>query len=328
MSIMLLPAYLREGLPYTSHARRKAVASVTARRWTQLRLTSSSSILSQPLLLSKQTPYKPSASQRHPLGRISIQALPQRSQVQTLYKIAVLRRPHEQKVGESHTVTRRTFTTTSKLNEAARNNSDTDAQDARKEAKGQADGDRAEQDEQKKEKKSESPPPPPPHGDKTPWQVFTETLSTEFKASKEWNESTKALASSAHDFTQNETVKRARSAYSQVSDTATSKTSAALKTTGKAIGHGAAWAWSTPVAQGVRKSASAMGSGIEKATRPVRETEAYKNVKDVIDDGSSSRYGGWTEKEERRKRREKRIMNESTKHGGTATSENTEEDPK
>ena len=178
------------------------------------------------------------------------------------------------------------------------------------------------------DKKTDDEAPPPPHGDKTPWQVFTETLRSEFKASKEWNESTKALASSAQDFTQNETVKRARSAYSQVSDTATTRTSAALKTTGKTIGQGAAWAWDTSVVQGVRKGANAVGSGIEKVTRPVRETEAFKNVRDVIDDGSSSRYGGWTEKEERRKRREQRELNEIAKHGGKRPNAKLEEDPK
>lgn len=178
------------------------------------------------------------------------------------------------------------------------------------------------------DKKADNQAPPPPHGDKTPWQVFTETLRSEFKASKEWNESTKALASSAQDFTQNETVKRAKSAYSQVSDTATTTTSAALKSTGKTIGQGAAWAWDTSVVQGVRKGANAVGSGIEKVTRPVRETEAFKNVKDVIDDGSSSRYGGWTEKEERRRRREQRELNEIAKHGGKRPTVKAEEDPK
>ncbi|MDA4133871.1 MAG: hypothetical protein OK454_12225, partial [Thaumarchaeota archaeon] len=42
------------------------------------------------------------------------------------------------------------------------------------------------------------------------------------------------------------------------------------------------------------------------ATKPIRDTEAYKNVKNVIDDGSSSRYGGWVEKEERKRQRELR----------------------
>ncbi|KAF2094689.1 Tim44-like domain-containing protein [Rhizodiscina lignyota] len=176
--------------------------------------------------------------------------------------------------------------------------------------------------EQKEEGKKAEPPPPPPHGDKTPWQVFTETLQSEFKASKEWNESTKALSSGYNDFTQNETIKKVRSGYSSASDAAASTTSAALKTTGKTLGQAAAWTWDTPVVKGVRKGVSAAGSGIEKITRPVRETEAYKNVKDVIDDGSSSRYGGWAEKEERRARREA-----LERKSGRRSGEKMEEDP-
>ncbi|GLB10454.1 protein translocase subunit [Aspergillus tubingensis] len=163
--------------------------------------------------------------------------------------------------------------------------------------------------ESKKEGKKDAPPPPP-HGDKTPWQVFRETLQTEFKASKEWNESTKALASSAHQFSENENIKKARAAYEAASGAATSKTATAIKTTGKAIGTSAAWTWNTPVVKGIRKGVNVTGSGIEKVTRPVRETEAYKSavggVKNAIDDGSSSRYGGYIEKEERRKQRKLR----------------------
>ncbi|KAJ6157150.1 hypothetical protein N7497_006035 [Penicillium chrysogenum] len=154
--------------------------------------------------------------------------------------------------------------------------------------------------------KQEEKAPPPPHGDKSPWQVFRETLQSEFKASKEWEESTKALASSAHQFTENENVRRARAAYEAASTATTSKTSTAFKTTGQVIGKGAAWTWNTPVVKGVRKGVNATGEGLEKATRPVRETEAYKSVKEAIDDGSSSRYGGWVEKEERRKQRQRR----------------------
>jgi len=186
---------------------------------------------------------------------------------------------------------------------------------------------------EKEQRKKEPPPPPPPHGDKTPWQVFTETLQTEFKASKEWNESTKALASSAHQFTESESVKRARAAYTAASGAATSKTSEAIRSTGKALGQGAAWTWDTPVVKGVRAGVTATGRGIEKATRPVRETEVYKTavggVKDVIDDGSSSRYGGWVEKEERRKQRELRELNEARASGRVGKrAEKIEEDPK
>lgn len=161
-----------------------------------------------------------------------------------------------------------------------------------------------------KEGEGKKDAPPPPHGDKSPWQVFTETLQSEFKASKEWNESRKALASSAHQFTENENIKRARAAYEAASGAATTRTSSAFKHTGQAIGKGAAWTWNTPVVKGVRMGVNATGTGFEKATRPVRETEAYKSavggVRDAIDDGSSSRYGGWIEKEERRKQRKQR----------------------
>lgn len=181
--------------------------------------------------------------------------------------------------------------------------------------------------ESSQEQKKKDVPPPPPHGDKTPWQVFTETLRSEFKKSKEWEEGTKALASSAHTFTESESVKRARAAYEAASTTATSTTSTALKSTGRAIGQGAAWTWETPVVKGLRKGVSATGKGIEKVTRPVRETEAYKSVKEAIDDGSSSRYGGWIEKEERRRQRQLREENE-LKSGKSSRFEPMEEDPK
>lgn len=178
-------------------------------------------------------------------------------------------------------------------------------QEEKKEEEPKSESQGEESKEEGKEKKEEKAPPPP-HGDKSPWQVFRETLQTEFKASKEWEESTKALASSANQFTENENVKRARAAYDAASSATTSRTSTAFKTTGQALGKGAAWTWNTGVVKGVRKGVNATGEGLEKATRPVRQTEAYKSVKDAIDDGSSSRYGGWVEKEERRLQRQRR----------------------
>ena len=188
-------------------------------------------------------------------------------------------------------------------------------------------GDRSKK--EKEEEKKAPPPPPPPHGDKTPWQVFTETLQSEFKASKEWNESTKALASSAHQFSENESIRRAKAAYEAASGAATEKTASALKNTGKVIGKGAAWTWETPVVKGVRAGVNATGKGLDKVTKPVRETAAFKTVKEVIDDGSSSRYGGWIEKEERRKKRELRELREAHATGRPRIrNEKVEEDPK
>lgn len=165
-------------------------------------------------------------------------------------------------------------------------------------------------------------PPPPRHGDKTPWQVFMETMQSEFKQSKEWDESTKAIASSAHQFTESESVRRARQAYEATSGAVSSTAGTVLKGTASAIGKGASWTWETPVMKGVRKAANVTGDALDEATKPIRETEAYKNVKNVIDDGSSSRYGGWVDKEERRRRRE--LQQADPSHAGPVAQENPE----
>lgn len=195
------------------------------------------------------------------------------------------------------------------------------------EKKAGEEGEQKEGNEEGEEGKKKDTPPPPPHGDKTPWQVFTETLKSEFQASKEWNESTKQLSAGVNDFTQNPHVQKARSTYNQVTDAASTKTAEALKTTGKAIGSGAAWTWDTAPVKGVRKVANVTGSGIEYVTRPVRKSKAFQAVKETVDDGSSSRYGGWVEKEERKRRRELRELNELQKTGGKKPIEPMEEDP-
>ncbi len=215
---------------------------------------------------------------------------------------------------------------TEKIVEEPSQKAEADQEAASKKEKGK---DEKDEGKEKKEEKKEGAPPPPPHGNKSPWQVFTETLQSEFKASKEWNESTKALASSAHQFTESESVKRARQAYEASSSAVSSTTVNVLKSTAGAVGKGAAWTWETPVVKGVRSTVNATATVIEKGTRPIRETEAYKNVKNVIDDGSSSRYGGWVEKEERRKAREKRELEEATATGrGGTRLEVPKEDPK
>lgn len=160
------------------------------------------------------------------------------------------------------------------------------------------------EDGEKTQGKKEDLPPPPPHGDKTPWQVFMETMNTELEKSKDWNESTKQIGAAAHQFSESESVRRAREAYEKSTGAVSSAATGAIKTTAGAIGKGAAWTWDTSMMKGVRKAANVTGDAVDKATKPIRDTEAYKNVKNVIDDGSSSRYGGWVEKEERRKKRE------------------------
>lgn len=174
--------------------------------------------------------------------------------------------------------------------------------------------------EQGKDKKKDDAPPPPPHGDKTPWQVFRDTMRTEFKASQEWNESTKQLSGRVQTFSESEGVRRAREA----SEAASAGASKVIKGTGKVIGQSAAWTWNTSGVQATRAGVNALGRGIEKASRPVRESKAFKDVSEAMDDGSSSRYGiPMSEKEERRRQREARDLKEGRKRV-----DKVEEDPK
>lgn len=197
-----------------------------------------------------------------------------------------------------------------------------EGEEAKEKKEGEEESGEQKEGEEGQKKEKQDAPPPPPHGDKTPWQVFTETLKQEFQASKDWNEGTKQLGGALHDFQQNPNVQRA----GQISEAAKTKTTEALKATASAVGQGAAWTWDTMPVKGVRAAARVTGSGIEYATRPVRQTKAFQAVKETIDDGSSSRYGGWVEKEERRKRRELRELNELKRTGGKALGP-MEEDP-
>jgi import inner membrane translocase subunit TIM44 len=186
-----------------------------------------------------------------------------------------------------------------------------EGEEAKEKKAGEEEAGEQKEGEEGQKKTKDEPPPPPPHGDKTPWQVFTETLKQEFQASKDWNEGTQQLGGALHDFSQNPNVQKA----GQISEAAKKRSTEALKATASAVGHGAAWTWDTMPVKGVRAAARVTGTGLEYATRPVRQTKAFQAVKETIDDGSSSRYGGWTEKEERKRRRELRELNELQRTG-------------
>ncbi|TGZ82055.1 TIM44 subunit of mitochondria import inner membrane translocase [Ascodesmis nigricans] len=184
--------------------------------------------------------------------------------------------------------------------------------------------------EEAEKKKNEKPPPPPPkHGDKTPLAVFMETLQTEFKKSQEWQESTKQLADTRQQFTESPAVRKAREQMSKTAEVAEKvggKTAETLGKTASAIGKGASWTWNTPVVKAGRTVARKTGEGVATVTKPVRDTKIYKdvtgNIKEVIDDGSSSRYGGYLDREERKRLRELREA-----RGEIKKFEKFEEDP-
>lgn len=64
------------------------------------------------------------------------------------------------------------------------------------------------------------------------------------------------------------------------------------------IGKGVVWIWEIFVMKGVCKVVNVIGDVFDKVIKFICDIEVYKNVKNVIDDGSLLRYGGWVEKEE------------------------------
>ena len=261
----------------------------------------SSRIINSRLIYNTHASSTSSSAIRPVVETLSSQFLP--VNIRSLHQSSSSRQEPKAKVPETEETSKASEEPTKKANEEP---------EAKKEGEEETKKE-GESEDGKKEEKKEAPPPPPPHGDKSPWQVFTETLQTEFKQSKEWQEGTKQLAANAHEIAESEAVRKAREAYQGTTGTIGKVGGKVLKTTAGAVGKGAAYAWETAPVKGLRHTANFTANIADKATKPIRETEAFKSVKNVIDDGSSSKYGGWVEKEERRKAREAREAALGTK---------------
>ncbi|KAK9475144.1 uncharacterized protein V1510DRAFT_410144 [Dipodascopsis tothii] len=141
---------------------------------------------------------------------------------------------------------------------------------------------------------------------KSPFQVFVDTFKDEWNKSKELQDNIKALQDETGRMAESEAYKKAKDAYEKAREgtsTASSATAKTLKKAGDVVGTAASVAWESPLVKGTRKAASTTADVVDKATEPIRQTRLYKDVKDVIDDGSSRRYGGYEDRETRRKRR-------------------------
>ncbi|VVT50079.1 uncharacterized protein SAPINGB_P002590 [Magnusiomyces paraingens] len=180
---------------------------------------------------------------------------------------------------------------------------------------------RSSADEQKKQEKQEkqeqqkksSPSDDDANLDKTPLQVFFDTFKREWQKSEELQSNIKALQDETGRMAESAAYKKAKEALEKAQEgtsSATSATSATLKKASKVVGQVAHEAWESPVIKTTRNVASKTADVVEKATEPIRETQAYKTVRDVIDDGSSMRYGGYEDKETRRLRRQQEAEKE------------------
>lgn len=137
-------------------------------------------------------------------------------------------------------------------------------------------------------------------------QVFFETFKDEVKKSNELKQDIKALQDETGRVADSEAFKRAKEAY----DKAQKGSSAAgkiAKQTAEAVGDVAHKAWESPVGRGVRTTVRTGAEVADKAFEPVRQTQVYKDIGNVIDDGSSTAYGGYLTKEQRELLRKKEL---------------------
>lgn len=143
-------------------------------------------------------------------------------------------------------------------------------------------------------------------GPRSPMEIFRDTFKKEWKKSQELQDNIKTLQDASGRLGESEAYKKARDAYvrAQKGSTIVGKT---LKKTGETVEDLAAKAWDSEIGKSTRQAASDTAKKIDESFEPVRQTKIYKDVSEVIDDGESSRYGGFITKEQRRLKREKDI---------------------
>lgn len=141
---------------------------------------------------------------------------------------------------------------------------------------------------------------------KSPLEVFFNTFRDEVKKSNELKDNIKALQDETGRVAESEAFKKAKEAYDRAQK-GSSAAGKAAKKTAEAVGGAAYKAWDSPVGKGVRLSVRAGADVADKAFDPVRNTQAYKDMSNVIDDGSSNMYGGFLTKEQREELRRREL---------------------
>lgn len=140
----------------------------------------------------------------------------------------------------------------------------------------------------------------------SPLKVFFDTFKAEVKKSSELKENIKALQDETGKVADSEAFRKAKEAFDQAQK-GSSAAGKVVKKTADVVGGVAVKAWDSPVGKGVRHTVNTSAELADRAFEPVRKTQVYKDVSEVIDDGSSTSYGGFLTKEQRDKLREKEL---------------------
>lgn len=132
------------------------------------------------------------------------------------------------------------------------------------------------------------------------------TFRQEWNKSQELKDNIKALQDETGRLAENESFKKLQEAFDKAQKSRSAASKAFVKTAG-VVGDAAVKAWDSPVGKATRTGVRFTAETLDKTIDPVRHTKVYKEVSNVIDDGSSTRYGGYISKEERLKKREELI---------------------
>ncbi|SCV04406.1 LAME_0H18184g1_1 [Lachancea meyersii CBS 8951] len=141
---------------------------------------------------------------------------------------------------------------------------------------------------------------------RSPLQIFRETFKQEWKKSQELQDNIKALQDASGKLGESEAYKKAREAYlgAQKGSTIVGK---AFKKTGDTVEKVASKAWDSEIGKSTRSAVNKTAAKLDESFEPVRKTQVYKDVSEVMDSGNSSRYGGFISKEQRRLKLEQDI---------------------
>ncbi|KAL6944793.1 protein translocase subunit [Hanseniaspora osmophila] len=153
-------------------------------------------------------------------------------------------------------------------------------------------------------------------GGKSPLQIFRDTFRQEWQKSKELQENIKQLQDASGKIADSEALKKAREASAR-SSTMVSQT---LKKTSEKLDNIANAAWDSEVGKGTRKAINKTAETIDNTIiDPVKNTKAYKDVSETLNNGSSTAYGGFISKEQRDLLRAKQLS--TRKHQSTKGNE-------
>lgn len=157
----------------------------------------------------------------------------------------------------------------------------------------------------------------------SPLKVFFDTFKAEVKKSSELQQNIKALQDETGRVADSDAFKKAKEAFDKAQKGSSAAGKVARKTA-EAVGGAAVKAWDSPVGKGVRTTVRTGADVADRAFEPVRKTQVYKDMSNVIDDGSSTSYGGFLTKEQRTALRQKELEMRQKQGGWKPVKENLE----